>query len=259
LQLSGMTGMLDTMSSLSTFLSSGVNSLRDTLLPPTCVFCHSPVATYQACCMDCARTLHVWPKHVCHLCGKTISEDIAPGPCGHCLAKPPLQAQMLSLYTYAGPVRTAILAWKLQSDDAGLQWLIRTAEAKLETIFSPEDTLLPIPMPISRMRKAGCHHAADLCKMICKVTGSRMNHQILRRVGTQQRQSSLPRTERWNNLRKAFRVADDYPAHPGAKARLWIVDDIRTTGATLYYACRALKSLGHPVHAFSLARIADKE
>jgi len=188
-----------------------------------------------------------------------MPEDIAPGPCGQCLKKPPPQDHMLSLYTYAGPVRTAILAWKLQSDDAGLQWLIRTAEAKLTTVFSPEDMLLPVPMPISRMRKAGRHHAADLCKMICRVTGSRMNYQILRRFGTQQRQSSLSRTARWNNVRKAFRVTDDSLVHPDTGSRLWVVDDIRTTGATLHYACRALKSLSRPVHAFSLARIADKE
>jgi len=166
---------------------------------------------------------------------------------------------MLSLYTYAGPVRAAILAWKLQGEDAGLEWLIQSAAMRLATIFSPEDILLPLPMPISRMRKAGRHHAADLCKMICKVTGSRMDYRILRRSGTQQRQSSLSRTARWKNVRKAFRMADDYPAHPDAGNRLWVVDDIRTTGATLHYACRALKPLGQPMHAFSLARIADKE
>jgi len=188
-----------------------------------------------------------------------MPEDIAPGPCGRCLKKSPPQAQMLSLYTYAGSVRTAILAWKLHGNDAGLEWLIQTASTKLATIFTPQDILLPVPMPISRMRKAGRHHAADLCKMICKATGSRMNYQILTRTGTQQRQSSLSRTARWNNMRKAFRVPDDYLSYPDAESRLWVVDDIRTTGATLHHACRALNPLKHPVHAFSLARIADKE
>jgi len=233
--------------------------LRDTLLPPTCVFCHVPVTTHQTCCADCAHTIHVWPKHVCHLCGKAMPEDIAPGPCGRCLKKSPPQARTISLYTYAGSVRTAILAWKLHGNDAGLEWLIRAASTKLATIFSPQDILLPVPMPVSRMRKAGRHHAADLCNMICKATGSRMNYRILRRTGMQQRQSSLSRTARWNNVRKAFRVTDDHLASPDVGRRLWVVDDIRTTGATLHYACRALKPLGQPMHAFSLARIADKE
>ncbi len=183
--------------------------------------------------------------------------DIAPGPCGHCLRKPPLQVHTESLYTYAGPVRTAILAWKLQGNDVGLQWLMGAAEARLVSVFSPRDTLLPIPMPISRMRKAGRHHAADLCKAICKMTGSQMDCNVLRRMGMQQRQSSLSRTERWNNLRKAFRV-DSNHLHMDEQNRLWVVDDIRTTGATLHHACRALKPMGHPVHAFSLARIVDK-
>jgi len=86
-----------------------------------------------------------------------------------------------------------------------------------------------------------------------------MNYKILRRTGMQQRQSSLSRTARWNNVRKAFRVSDDHLAYQDTGSRLWVVDDIRTTGATLHYACRALKPLGQPMHAFSLARIADKE
>ncbi len=183
--------------------------------------------------------------------------DIAPGPCGRCLRKPPPQVHTESLYTYTGPVRAAILAWKLQGDDAGLQWLMGAAETRLATTFLPEDTLLPVPMPLSRMRKAGRHHAADLCKAICNVTGSQMDCNVLRRSGTQQRQSSLSRTQRWNNLRKAFRANSDHlhHLHLDEGKRLWVVDDIRTTGATLHYACRALKSAGYPVHVFSLARI----
>jgi len=180
--------------------------------------------------------------------------DIAPGPCGHCLRKPPPQVHTESLYTYAGPVRASVLAWKLQGNDAGLQWLIDAAQARLATIFLPGDVLLPVPMPIVRMRKAGCHHAADLCKAICKISGSQINFNVLRRSGTQQRQSSLSRTERWNNLRKAFRVNSDH-LHLNEGQRLWVVDDICTTGATLYYACRALKPVGCPVHAFSLTRL----
>jgi len=183
--------------------------------------------------------------------------DIAPGPCGRCLRQPPPQAHTESLYTYAGPVRVSILAWKLQGDDAGLQWLADAAEARLVTMFLPEDILLPVPMPVSRMRTAGRHHAADLCKAICKITGSQMDINILQRSGTQQRQSSLSRTQRWNNLRKAFRMNSDHldALHLDKEKRLWVVDDIRTTGATLHYACRVLKPTEHPVHAFSLARV----
>ncbi len=201
----------------------------------------------------------MWPRHTCHRCGAVIAADIAPGPCGRCLKKPPPQAHTVSLYTYAGPVRTAILEWKLRGNDAGLRWLIRSAEARLATVFSSGDILLPVPMPLSRMRRAGRHHAADLCAAICEVNDVRMDWRILRRTGTQQRQSALGRQARWNNLRKAFRVDDDYCRSAHMPGRLWVVDDIRTTGATLHYACRALKSTGYSVHAFSLARIFGKE
>ena len=250
--------MLEGMPLLSTSLTDWVNYLRRALYPPACVFCHAPVAAHHTCCPSCAAEIHVWPPYVCHLCGKPIPRDVAPGPCGHCLKRPPPQSQTVSLYTYAGPVRTAILDWKLHGTDAGLQWLIHAAEARLATVFSPDDLLLPVPMPLSRMRKVGRHHVADLCKTICDATGSRLDWRILRRTGWQPRQSSLRRTERWKNLRKAFRVDDDYCRTVHMPERLWVVDDISTTGATLHYACRTLMALGRPVYAFSLARISSK-
>jgi len=259
LRLSGMAGMLVAMHLLSTIAPGRVNRLWKILFPPVCVFCRAPVPLHHTCCTDCAGKIRVWPVHTCRLCGSILPPELVPGPCGRCLTKPPPQLRTFSLYTYAGPVRTAILAWKLEGRDAGVHWLMRAAQARLTTLFSPDDLLLPVPMPLSRMRKAGRHHAADLCRNICHVAGSRMDWRILRRAGARQRQSALGRSARWKNLRKAFRLNDDYRRKLDGRGRIWVVDDICTTGATLHYACRTLKSAGYSACAFSLARLPGKE
>jgi predicted amidophosphoribosyltransferase len=187
-----------------------------------------------------------------------MAESLAPGPCGKCLTTPPAQVSTVSLFAYKGGVREALLRWKLGSDDAAVHWLLHVAERRLTELFKPEDLLLPVPMPLSRMRKSGQHHAADLCRMIAQVTGSAWDWRILRRKGVQERQSALSGVARRKNLRKSFYVDEDYSESnrlkKGMAGKVWIVDDIVTTGATLHHAARALRPLKQPVQAFSLAR-----
>lgn len=182
---------------------------------------------------------------------------LAPGPCGNCLQRSPSQNTTQSLFRYKGAVREAILAWKLGGDDSGVSMLIHSAEARLRTMFNPDDLLIPVPMPLERMRKSGLHHSADLCKKIISITGSRMDWQILRRTGNQVRQSTLKGKARKKNLQQAFTLAANHQTAMESYdncGRIWVVDDILTTGATLHHACKIMKRTKSEVHAFSLAR-----
>jgi len=250
--------MLFAMRALSTKAPDWVNQCRRKLFPPSCVFCHQPLQELTHCCRDCFDKIVTLSPLQCRVCGIPLAESLAPGPCGKCLASPPAQVNTVSLFAYKDGVREALLRWKLGSDDAAVHWLLSVAENKLKDVFQPEDLLLPVPMPLTRMRKSGQHHAADLCRVIAEVTGSTWDWRILRRKGEQERQSALSGVARRKNLRKSFHVDRDYlesiRLNESMTGRVWIVDDIVTTGATLHYAARALKPLKQPVYAFSLAR-----
>ncbi len=200
--------------------------------------------------------ISVHDQNGCQRCGAPLPADLAPGPCGHCLKKPPFQQSTLSLFAYKGPVRDAILAWKLQGEDAGVRWLLATAAPRLRQLISPNDLLLPVPMPLSRMRKTGQHHATNLCRIIGEHTGCDWDWRLLRRIGEQPRQSSLSGAARRNNLRGAFMLDKEYLQRMQLpkQASLWVLDDILTTGSTLNHAARALKPLKMPVGVLSLAR-----
>jgi len=251
--------MLGSMSVLSTVLSKWVNTGRNVLFPPACVFCHSPLAGQINNGCECSKTIRIWPHAHCRQCGRLLPEEMAPGPCGRCLRRPPPQRQTESLFVYQGPVRDAVLDWKLQGHDAGIDWLLDSAAPRLHELFDENSILLPIPMPLSRMRRAGRHHAADLCRAIARRSKCRMDWRILRRSGVQERQSSLSGKARWQNLRKAFAIDNDHRDNIAAPHTVWVVDDIVTTGATMHYACRALRRTGIEVRAFSLTRLTAKE
>ena len=247
--------MLDAMPAMSTKTPPWVDRALRALFPPCCVFCGAPVVARHACCAACTSAIHVLPRHGCARCGLPMPAELAPGPCGSCLRRPPPQAQTISLYAYDGPVREAILNWKLEGRDAGLLWLLDAAARRLRETFAATDLLLPVPMPIQRMRRAGQHHAADLCRHIARIVHCRVNWRLLRRIGEQPRQSTLTGSERRRNLARAFRLDEEQVRNLPPDGRLWLVDDILPTGATVRYACRCLKQAGRTVHAFTLARV----
>lgn len=184
-----------------------------------------------------------------------MPKELVPGPCGKCLQNSSAQCATHSLYAYRQAARDAVLAWKLQGQDAALLWLLDVAEKRLKELFQPDDLLLPVPMPLSRMRQQGQHHAADLCKHIAQHVGCTWDWQVLRRIGEQQRQSALSGAQRHKNLRKAFAVDMDYWHQRSTPAgRIWVIDDIITTGMTVHFAAKALRSICNEIHVLSLTR-----
>jgi len=238
-----------------------VNKGENLLFPPSCFFCHVSVSK-SGCCKQCLQHIKPLLNPSCLRCGQALSEGLAPGPCGKCLHFPPFQIETVSLYAYQGAVREAILIWKLGGDDAGVRWLVETARQRLKTLFQPDDLFIPVPMPFSRMQKSGQHHAADLARLLAEAAGCEWDWQLLRRHGHQARQSALSGLARRKNLRKSFCLDTDYLTsmqlkgilRKPVKGRVWVVDDIMTTGATLHYASKALGVLQQPIYAFSLAR-----
>jgi len=235
---------------------AGLKHIRHSLFPPICLFCKTPLNNPKdGCCTDCLMQIKPVSPHQCQSCGSPLPQALAPGPCGQCLQKSPVQASTQSLFQYQGAVRDALLAWKLQGQDAALAWLIQTAAQRLQSIIQPHDLLIPIPMPLQRMRQQGRHHAADLCQSIAAVTHSRWDWRILRRQGKQQRQSALNAKQRLKNLRKAFVVDADYWQEiESVTGRVWLIDDIITTGMTVHYAAKVMRPYCQDVHVLSLTR-----
>ena len=249
--------MLNSMDALSTNRAGRVyRRLRALLFPTACLFCHAPLPG-DGYCPDCYAEVHVWPHGACVRCGTPLPEGMGRGICGRCFKRPPAQQQTESLYVYHGPVREAILDWKLNGRDAGVRWLFHLAVPRVRDLIGAGDLVLPVPMPLSRMRQSGQHHAASLSRWLAQAAGCSWDWRILRRHGEQPRQSSLTGAARRRNLRKAFELDHDYLAQhrllPDVQA-VWIVDDILTTGATLHFAARAAARLQRPVKVLSLAR-----
>jgi predicted amidophosphoribosyltransferase len=140
-----------------------------------------------------------------------------------------------------------VRAWK----ERGLRLLAtQAADLVAECVPRPAaDVITYIPPDGDRSIRRGHQPAKDLAAALGERWGLPVEC-LLTRTRTVARQTGLPRAERRRNMRGAFAaVYADVPA------RVVLVDDVYTTGATVDAGAAALRAAGAcEVHVIALAR-----
>lgn len=111
------------------------------------------------------------------------------------------------------------------------------------------DIVVPVPLHWRRRRWRGFDQAALLARPVASALGVPARLRGLRRVRNTVSQVDLPQTARRENVQGAFECWK-----LGSPARVLLIDDVRTTGATLDAAAGALHAAGvEVVHTLVLA------
>ena len=179
------------------------------------------------------------------------------GELGFCGACAPLLERLPSgpaLYGYGGPLAQGLR--KLKYD--GRTDLVEPLSALLLEASPAHagrvDVVVPVPLHPSRQRRRGYNQTALVAEPLARALGAPFAERALRRIRPSPPQASLPENQRATNVLGAF-VADAavlrrHCASPGP--RVLLVDDVRTTGATLQAASGAL----YRAHATSVRILA---
>ena len=109
------------------------------------------------------------------------------------------------------------------------------------------DAVVPVPLHPCKLRERGYNPAALLARPIAVALGVPFRTGVLRRVRETAVQAGLSREARARNVRGAFK------ARSAAPERILLVDDVRTTGATLQEAASCLAEGGHSVNTLAMA------
>jgi ComF family protein len=129
---------------------------------------------------------------------------------------------------------------------AVLREIVRAAAAR--SAGAPPDAVIPVPLHVRRLRRRGFNPAALLAREVARAAGTRLDCGTLQRWRDTPSQTGLDRAGRRRNVAGAFCARS-------APARVWLVDDVITTGSTLGEAARALRRAGaHEVVGVCAAR-----
>jgi ComF family protein len=164
--------------------------------------------------------------------------------CGPCLRRPPPWQAAVAGLAYRFPVDRLVCRLKFSRDLSCLDALaLELIDAVRRTGGKRPDIIAPVPLHRTRQFARNFNQADLLARRLGKALGITVHSGLLTRTRRTLAQSGLDAGERRRNIRGAF-ACRPRNAIDLAGARVAIVDDVMTTGATLAECCRTLKRAG---------------
>lgn len=215
-------------------------------LPQRCALC--ACAAGDACLCGACRDAIAARTPACPRCALP-----SPGGevCGRCLVHPPAWDAAVAAGFYAFPLDRLVQRLKYGGDlplASALGGLL--AHAVLAAgMPSRVDAIVPMPLAAARQRERGYNQAREIARAVARATCLPL-HGGLERPRHAVPQATLPWRERVRNVRGAFATSGAL-----AGARVALVDDVMTSGATAAAAAAALRRGGASrVEAWVVAR-----
>jgi ComF family protein len=211
-------------------------------IPSQCAICKSWPANGMVC--EPCVTRFAQPIRRCTGCALALKTGIPShiDRCGACIVEPPPVDECLASVSYEFPWNNCIASYKFGNHPAWASTfaLLLKSTPCVEPALDRADVLIPVPLSTARLRHRGYNQALQLCKYLSK---EKADARILLRIKDTLTQSTLTRTERLKNVAAAFAI-DPFRAQQVQGKRVVLVDDVMTSGATLFAAAAALRQTG---------------
>jgi ComF family protein len=194
-----------------------------------------------------------WPSSaICESCVAQFAQPIPRCPtcalplikstCSVCYDEPPPLDQCIAAVTYGYPWAECIAQYKFNGDvglGRQLAYLMRHTPWS-EPALEAADSVIAIPLSAYRLRERGFNQSHELAKYLAP---KKTDIHVLRRLEHRSHQVGASRAERLAQTQNTFWIEPRQISCLQGK-KLVLVDDVMTTGATLFEAARVLRKAG---------------
>ncbi len=209
--------------------------------PRRCPVCDDVIKISEGLiCRNCVPGIKYITGPVCMKCGKMLPAEGAEY-CHDCSVRHHNYDRGMALYDYKS-IADSIYRFKYK----GRQEYADFYGAEISRYLGPEikrmkpDVLLPVPVHPKKLRDRGYNQAEVLTKVLSRHLQIPMETKLIIRQKVTVPQKELNERERQNNLKKAFKIAqNDVKLNT-----IVIIDDIYTTGIKIDAIAEEFKKIG---------------
>jgi ComF family protein len=203
--------------------------LASVLFGGSCFLCRGNARTLL--CPQCDAEL---PRLEHPLCPRCALESPGGAICGRCLTHSPAYDATHAALSYDFPADALVHALKFRGELALAPLLAGLLAPKVRGVRI--DHVVPVPLSAERLKSRGYNQAVEIARHL---RSDALELSLCERTRDAPPQIELPYGERQRNVRGAFRCTRSLGG-----ARIAVVDDVMTTGATLDEIARTLKAAG---------------
>lgn len=217
----------------------------DVVFPPQCFVCGGPgQGSNRGLCTVCAGGLDSQLREpACPTCASSVAPfEVSGGRCRRCRGERERLSGIVRVGAYEHGLRTLLRAYKFHDRleiEAGLgAWLAEVAAAAAWR--SRVEAIVAVPTHWRRRITCPSYPADALSRSVARGLDLPLTR-ILRRTRAGPHQIGLSYTARAANVRGAFALRRGVEL---CNARLLLIDDVRTTGATINECAKVLQKNG---------------
>lgn len=216
------------------------NALTSVFAPDKlrCMLCGADVFDGLGFCSACKSSVVYNNGKTCLRCGVGI--DGAEDYCNNCAFDKVYFDRAYSVFSYEGAVRQAILQMKFANRGSYAAIFAKYLVFIAQKHNLQYDIVTFAPMSAKTLRKRRYNQAQLLAQHFCDILNQYdMLRQAVIKIKETSPQEKLTKTERKTNLVGAYKINADVKGK-----RVLVIDDIKTTGATLNECAKVLKRAG---------------
>jgi competence protein ComFC len=240
------------LNKVGTIAVSLYDDFKEFLSPSACLCCGKDRDFPDLfLCHDCLlklKSFNIGNGPVCPFCGRPSG---AASPCSRCADSS--SPELFFWGIYENELQECLLQFKFhRAHDLGRRLTEMAIEPLCERLRACNyDIIIPVPLHKSREKERLYNQSEVISAELSRQLGISHKPELLFRKRHTQQQAKLEENHRWENVKDAFDGTDSFAV---AGKRILLVDDIVTTGATIYEASRPLLNAGASrLDIFSLA------